>query len=591
MVTTQRFRQIKAQDRGLRKSVAPERPNPCEGVGKETTPRSGSPPPEQIDLSSPKAGFSLRIGSPTKARKSMIVGFLAMVLIPTVVLTAFIFMLSVLNTNGARSLISSMYHMLAVIAVMGLPIMVIFWAYGLYPKGSYGRFASGSIFALLLFVWLALILLGSNLQNALVDFGITLRMDKILVLVCPLAVFVFGQAISELIEDRKPWRKSMGAKVEIATLDLTGDFLDFDPHIGKLERGNSSALKAYVWFLVVPTILLVVADWILEEHDFGANDSVEASVGTMFGTVLLIGIALVLLHFVRGIYPRGSLGHVMFGLIRVPILFLFAWKIFLGSGIQEAFAQNHLIIDMFNIMLPALMYILFLAIFDISELADCRRSWHKEIGMPVEHYVPEKNYDRNRDFCLRYAMLVGGAKKGRKVLNMYAFILFIIVVLEAIVVSIYQYSNGQMISDAVKSSFTSNAAHWIHTLVILSIAYTTWMFLAWSYSAGSFARLVMYGFVSMFAAIWAYAFWGRIGDASNWSFVAPFIGYVVYVMIAIAGIRALWALRVYVKNRETYLNWRLLMLNEEQLFAHRPFSARVPEPVKASPGNLNGRGG
>ena len=422
---------------------------------------AAGPAPEKIDLSSPMAEFGLRIGSLAEARRSMMLGYLGMVVAPTVILLLFISLLDGSGSDGAANLISAMERMLMVVAAMGLPVMVVSWANGLYPKGSYGRFASGSSFAVLLAVWFVLLLLESDLQEAVADYGPVLQLDRVLVLACLTSAFYFVHAASEFIGCRSAWRKSVGAEVKVATIDLESGFLDFDLHIGKLQGGSSSALKAYARFLVVPTVVLVVADWVIGGMDLAAKDVLQASVGSMFGIVLLFGAVMVVIGFVRGFYPSGSLGRTIPGLLGVSVLSLYAWMILLDSGIEDAFGRNHFVIDMHAVLLPVLMYVMFMAVFELSELVDNRRGWHKGLGVPVRPCLPEEEYRCFHDFCCRYASFVAGSKKGRKVVNKYAFRrILVVIVLEAVVVSAYQYSGsaelrdfiGLMLSDQTLSS-------------------------------------------------------------------------------------------------------------------------------------------
>ena len=582
--------------------IAPERPILGYEVDEEGKSLGiGSHEPEPIDLSFLKAEFSLRIGSLVKAQKSMTSGYLLMVLTPTVLVLAIISLLGVPDTYGANSLIGSMNYMLAIIAMMGIPIMVVSWANGLYPKGSYGRFVSSLIFATLLGVWFVLLLYVSDLRNALADFGITLQLERVFIIVCLIAIFFFGRAIFELIDERKLWRKSIGANVKIAPLNLKSMFLDFSLRIGKFQRGNSSALKTYVKFLVFPTIELVIIDWALEDLNLAANDVIEASVGTMFGTVLMFGIVMVIIRFVRGFYPSGSLGRVIFGLMGIPILFLFAWEILLGSGLQEALGQNHFIIDMSALILPVLIYILFITVFEMSELVTNRRRWHKKIGIQVEPYVPEKKYYFLHDFRPRYASFVAGAKKGQSVLSKYIFQrIVIVIILGAVIVSIVQYINDQLGGSETLSdifgpilSSLSNLADVLYNMVavllVIAIATTALVCLQGSYRKGSFARLVLSGMVSLLSALWSYVFLGSIANGTNFSF-GPKLGFLsmftdmipmictilMYVFIALAGVKALLALSVYFKKREEYLGWRLSMLENEGVVGKPPLAPSVP---------------
>jgi len=591
---------LNVQDEEAEGQIAPGGPIPGHEVGEGKSLGIGDHEPEPIDLTL-KAEFSPRIGSLVRARKSMTSGYLLMVLTPTVLVLAIISLLGVPDTYGANSLIGSMNYMLAIIAMMGIPIMVVSWANGLYPKGSYGRFVSSLIFATLLGVWFVLLLYVSDLRNALADFGITLQLERVFIIVCLIAIFFFGRAIFELIDERKLWRKSIGANVKIAPLNLKSMFLDFSLRIGKFQRGNSSALKTYVKFLVFPTIELVIIDWALEDLNLAANDVIEASVGTMFGTVLMFGIVMVIIRFVRGFYPSGSLGRVIFGLMGIPILFLFAWEILLGSGLQEALGQNHFIIDMSALILPVLIYILFITVFEMSELVTNRRRWHKKIGIQVEPYVPEKKYYFLHDFRPRYASFVAGAKKGQSVLSKYIFQrIVIVIILGAVIVSIVQYINDQLggsetLSDifgpilSSLSNLSDVLYNMVAVLLVIAIATTALVCLQGSYRKGSFARLVLSGMVSLLSALWSYVFLGSIANGTNFSF-GPKLGFLsmftdmipmictilMYVFIALAGVKALLALSVYFKKREEYLGWRLSMLENEGVVGKPPLAPSVP---------------
>jgi hypothetical protein len=466
--------------------------------------------------------------------------------------------------------------------------MVVSWANGFYPKGSYGRLVSGSAFAVLLAVWLVLLLLASDLQEAVADYGPVLQLDRVLVLACLTSVFYFGHAASEFVGCRDAWRKSVGAEVKAAPIDLESGFLDFDPRIGKPTGGSSSAMKAYAMFLVVPTVVLVVADWVIGGMDLAAKDFLQASVDSMFGIVLLFGAVMVALDYFRGFYPSGSLGRTIPGLMGVSALSLYAWMVLIDSGIEDAFGRNHFVIDMYAVLLPVLMYVMFMAVFELSELADNRRGWHKGLGVPVKPCLPEEEYRCFHDFCCRYASFVAGAKKGRKVLDKYAFRrILVVIVLEAVVVSAYQYSGSADLRDSIGSILSDQtlSSHMdldqmVYVMVLLAVANTAGTFLAWSYREGSMSRLVMSGAVAAFASLWAYVFWGTLADSIAMDSLALAVRVVMVASIALACANAIWALRKgYLKNRQAYLRWRSTMLLKEAGIELPPQAPGAPGPA------------
>ena len=614
------IKELNVQDGEAGGPITPERPILGYGAGEGKSSGIGGHEPEPIDLSSLKTEFSLRIGSLVKARKSMTSGYLRMVLMPTVLVLAVISLLSGSTMNGVISLFGSMDYMLAVIAVMAIPIMVVCWANGLYPKGSYGKFVSALIFATLLCVWLILLLIESHLQDALAGFGmVAIQLEMPFIIVCLVTIFFFGRAIFELIDERKLWRKSLGAKVEIAPLNLKSRFLDFNPHIGKLNNGNSSAMKSYIGVLIMYSITLAVLAWAWKEtileNNLGANNLIDTSFGMMFDTVLLFGIVMVFVRFIRGFYPRGSFGRMTFGLMGIPILLLFAWEILLGSGIQEAFRLSKFIVDMSAFILPMMIYILFITVIEMSELVDKRRSWHRKIGMRVEPYIPEERYGVLHDFRPRYASFVNGGKKGKKFLSKYIFReISPIIIVAAILVSLVDIIPGMFQGESpifvaivqTLLPFMTLMANMLYNMVgallILVVVGTSFVYLQKSYRKGSFSRLVFSMVFSLFSALWAYVFWGTIANGimppndidsvfdpanpagsmtgsilgSNLAMLSSLFVYIMYALIILAGIQALLALSVYVKKREEYLGWRLSMLEKEGVIGNPPSAPSVP---------------
>lgn len=582
------------EDGTASESIVPEEPIQGEKVDSGTTPPSRSLEHLPIDTSSPKFEFSLRIGSFDEARKSMMVGYLAMILIPTVIVLALIAISSPGDTVGARSFISSLDHMLVTVAGMGLPIIVVSWTIGLYPKGSYGRLASRSMLAILLVAWLALLLLESNLQHAFADSGIVLQADRVLVLACLIAVLYFGRAIGEFADRRKAWRKSIGAEIKTVHLNLKSGFLDIDPHIGKMGRGSSSAFRAYIRFVVVPTIALIVADWMLARSTLGAEQVLIASVDSMFGTVVVFGIVMVLIRFVRGFYPSGSFGRTIFGLTEIPVLSLYAWRLIVGSGIQVALELNHVIVNMYAVMLPVLLFILFMAIFETSELLDNRRKWHIAIGLPVKPWIVEKKYHCFHDFRRRYASFAAGAKKGRWVLSGFVLKIFLIIILEAAVVSAYRYSGSGWLTRLIRGAFSmpTEGVHMdpgstIYVLLLVAMANTWGMFLAWSYRNGSMARLFMSGIVALTATTWAWFFWMTLIDIVKSRVAVTVLTIIMIGSFILIAFRAIWAMfGEYLKHREAYLGWRSTTFGKQGVAEKPPQTPRGPAPIDASQASL-----
>lgn len=617
MKTVPRVRKLRQKESGKAEPVASEKPVPSAEVAQESSTQSQpapvvyeiqmqesvsedkiSPSNETataplMDFSSPKAEFSLRIGSFDEARKSMITSYFVMVLIPTVLLLLVLSRLDPGNSEADRGLVNSLRFMLGTIAVLGVPMMALSWFHGFYPKGSYGRFASGSALALLLGLWLALVLVASDLQGAAADFGAALKLDRLSAVVCLVSAFVFARAASELMDDRRAWRKKLGIKDKKIMLNLGSKFLDFDYHIGRYKKGIAAAWMAYVHYVVVPTILLVSADYALNGLNLEAKSSIVASVGSMFGIVLLFGGVLVVVRFFRGFYPCGSISRASFGLATVPILVIFSWAILIGSGMESQLAQNKFLIDMSLVMLPVIMHVSFTALFELSEFKDGRRAYRRWIGLPVTTYIPGDKYHKLLDFNFFYASFASGTRRARWVHNKYALEILAVVVVISVGVTIYTYPDTVGLSEDLRSYLNPDVLDYqmdrtILVLLVLASANTVGVFIAFSYREGSFARLVMSGVVAVFASQWAYYFWSSLASVIQPKEVVILdtgvtLNRVVYsIMFLFFGLIVLRAVRHlygwYLKSRNEYVDWRLKRLRMEAEAGLRASAPATPIP-------------
>ncbi len=569
-----------------------------EGPAEEAPVPTAAHLPEPIDISSPKAEFSLRIGSLDAARRSMVIGYLTLILLPAIVVLLIISQVDAQSSLGARRFQASLESMLWAIAMLGVPMVAVSWFHGFYPRGSLSRFVSGSVFAFLFGLWLALILIASDVQGAVAESGVALKLNWLLVVVCLTSVFVFARAASELLDDRRPWRKKMGAENKKIILQLGSRFVDFNYHIGRYKKGISSAWMAYVNYIVIPTTALVLIDYGLSGLNLEAKALLVHSVGSMFGIVVLFGGILVLVRFMRAFYPLGSLSRASFGLATIPILILYAWEILVGSGVEAELAQNKFIIDMELLMLPVFMHVSFTAVFELSELKDGRRAYRRWLGLPVTIYDPGEKYNRLNDFDTFYASFATGTRKARRVLSKYVFEIMAVIVLVAIGVSVYGYPNSMGLSEDLRSYLNPPVLdrqmdNMILTLLGLAIACTVGVFLASSYVEGSFSRLVLSGVVAVFASQWAYYFWSSLAKMIQPKEVTILdtgitLDRVIYaVMFLFFGLIVFRAVRQvyrwYLLSRNKFVDWRLNRLRMEAVAGSAASGPIIPPAPAPSP--------
>jgi hypothetical protein len=549
------------------------------GDAKESPSPRETPSLGRFNLPSARSEFAFRTGSLGPARERMFLAYLAVFLAPTVILLAGMSSLKGQSTEDSRSLLGCMEFMLGVTAGLGIPNMVVSWFGGFYPKGSYGRFASGSILAVLLGLWLILVLVASGLQDTFAQLGVAIKLDWVsAVISMTVAYFFFGQAASEMMKNRKEWKKQMGPPTRRIRLDLGSPYLDFDHHIGNWGKGNSTAWMAYIKFVVAPIVILVAIDHILRGLDLEAKGAILGSINSMFWIVLLFGAMMVLVRFARGYYPCGSISRATFGLLGIPVLSMYAWMILVGSGVEKELAENHFFIDMSLVMLPVILHVLFIAVFELSELKDGRRAYRRWIGLPVDPYVPEETYDRFSDFQTFFASFTRGARIERYVLDKYVVQVLAVTILFAIAVSVYQSPSSEGLNETVRSYMnpsvlTRRVDNMVITMVALAIANTTVEFLAFSYRQGSFARMVISVAVAIFASQWAYYFWTSLSKLFQPGTVTRAINSVMLAVFGLIMVRVAWDMyKGYLRTRNNYIEWRLAVLRDE-LSVSRPASA------------------
>jgi hypothetical protein len=579
----------------VQEPVACGKTAPAGDVVKQPPQTGGSTSVPSVDLRSPRGEFSLRIGSLDLARESILRTYMTLVLWPMFTALTILVVLMAQDAEEVGDMIASMEFILGSAVVMGVPLMLTSWFHGLYPKGSYGRFAAGTVFACLLVTWLVLVLVISDLQGGLAGLGAELRLEWALILVCLSPVFYFGATVSELVDDRAAWRKKMGAELKEPSPDLRSRFVDFDRRVGKFGKGNSEASRAYLKFLVIPVMLLVCSDCLLGRMDLEAKYLILSTISAMFATVLVFGTALVILRFLHGFYPCGSVSRAVFGISGVFVMIVFAWAVVMNSGLESELEQNGFIIDMTVLMLPVLMFVGFLVVFEASELKDCRRMYRRSVGLPVEPYVPAELYNRFDDFRTFYASFTNGSREGRIILYKYALEILAIVILVAIGVSVYESPSAGDLNETVRSylnppDLENRMQNMIIVLVALAVANTFWEFLAWSYREGSFARLAMSGVVALVASQWAYSFWSTLAKIIQSKWITDVINYIMFAAFGFIMIRAVREVyKGFLRNRNKYLQWRLSALkNEAPPAAHAP--PQAPSSSDTAPRNVNGRG-
>lgn len=205
----------------------------------------------------------------------------------------------------------------------------------------------------------------------------------------------------------------------------TGEFAWKNANIGK---GTVSATVHGVKYLVLPLLLVVFSLFAAARAD-GA-DELQGLLLEMRLLVLIFGIAMVALGFLKGAYPKGSAPRFVFGLSIAVLAIVYVYSLLLGGRLQSAMSDEAFELDLY--LLFALYFVI--AVFNIfmvlGEFVDHRRRC-LEANEGMAPLVKEDPTQHRwfHDFRLRYGSLYFGFKLSRATLIGFVIIPLVVVIL------------------------------------------------------------------------------------------------------------------------------------------------------------------
>ncbi len=462
----------------------------------------------------------------------------------------------------------SAYRMVDLIVLLGMPGLALSYLHGHYPKGSIPRSLVGVIFALFLTAYYLLILLGTGLQEALASAGMDWDLNRVLILVVLTSVFIGLEAVCELIDERKSWKRSIGHEVKERK---TGPYrlrIEFDPRYGKMANGVKQAFSTYIVFVLVPTLLVVIASGITDDLDLSAPAALQLAYGQMYDCILLFGILLLVLNFARGLYQKGSAGRFAFGLGTIPFTVLFASTILLSTGLEEALQTNGLHIALSDVLPLILIYAFYIVIVEVAILVDNRRRWSRSIGRPVKAWKVDEDERRVHDFRVRHANFTMGTKYGRKGLTRYIVIPSLLIILaRALLYSLEEFTSthtgfglptiSQAAADLVSRLEMLNVF-----LILIGLVIAACLLMRYSYPKGSYPRIVFTWGSALGLAAWTYSLYATFDMGSDFSLpiigsfgiIDSIVSFVLLAIIILAAIRVVLAALELRSNREKFVD-------------------------------------
>ncbi|HIJ00158.1 MAG TPA: hypothetical protein HA366_01340 [Candidatus Methanomethylophilaceae archaeon] len=154
---------------------------------------------------------------------------------------------------------------------------------------------------------------------------------------------------------------------------------------GVIGRGISSALMALLTYIVIPLSIAMLIAGVMDvaladlhsegdvpEEIRNIVQDAETIMHTFMVLVITYGIPIVIIAFPLGLFGRGSIPHMIFGLVQVPLIML--WLFFITNGGVIPLEINDLVLVLgddlpdivlnatINIGLPGMTYLLMMLV-------------------------------------------------------------------------------------------------------------------------------------------------------------------------------------------------------------------------------------
>jgi hypothetical protein len=461
-----------------------------------------------------------------------------------------IFILSVFgfgDTASSEKFLNVLIFIGDLFLLLGIPMTVLAFFVGFYPKGTVSRTFSdlvNSILFILLIYWL---FVASGLPDLITDSGLIISLTPLILAILIWAAVDIIRVGAEYRDERRNWKKSVGydvppKKKKFFRIQPESKWYDFNPSIGKFSRGTVDAKRDILRYVTIPEILILLGIGLMRSA--GTTGTLYSIMETWSSNILIFGLLIAIVSFLRGYFPPGTFSRLLFGLLLVPALLLYVRGLELGGTLDDALKHIGLILPMPEINLLILIFIAFVGVMQIGELLDSRRAWKIAVGKKVKPLKQIKKMSRLQEFRIRFGSKHQGIVWLRKgvVRYMYYTSIFIIVLITIVDSLIYAAVNVdlQALSNGLNDIF--------YTLLVAAIPLAAFRAFYGFYFAGSTSKMVFGFLVAVAGANYTYnAFMGgKIVMAGEWGTVAAgisidfffiillfFIGWIIYCIMVL----------------------------------------------------------
>ena len=387
------------------------------------------------------------------------------------------------SKTSTPALGSELLSLVQLIVLLGIPVAAASFFRGFYKKGGLARMTFGVVETGLILLYLSILLLSSNLPQVLDLLQYNPDFTSIyLVLLYLVALLAFGYVV-ELFWFREEWLKSIGVKLSEKPPLKEGLALDFSLRVGVPPMAQGEARSKLLLLIIIPSLLFLLVPPLVSGLIDVPSEGLRlfTALANIVGSLLLLGLLLLPIAWIRGFYPKGSFGRLAFSLAYVLFLIVYIYLVLVGHGLNDWFFDNGIHFD-YDLMILLVMIIpAFHAIEALGELIDERNPWKARLGFPIKG--KQLNVDSMLlDFNLRTGKIGNGAKAAKRSYIGWLLMPFLILSLvSGILDDATQIANNVALAQEIGNIASAIAPF---ALVIIALNFV-WGF----YPRGSFGRL------------------------------------------------------------------------------------------------------
>jgi hypothetical protein len=375
----------------------------------------------------------------------------------------------------------------ALFLFMGIPLVILAFFKGYYPKGTRSRVFFNLATSLLYLFLLFWVFVGSGLDQFLLDNGLNVPLFPMALAIVIWAAIEVLLANAEFDEERANWLQSAGHTPPVKAPPVKKRerkrLRDFDLSLGNAGRGLKAARKELLLYIVIPEAIIVMGIALVRSLAIGGTN--YNILGSWTIIVLGAGMLVTFVGFWRGFYPPGSYSRLASGLMLVPAISLYFLALGMQGSFYEALRQMGIMLYTPGVELLIIIFIMLVAFRQVAEFADARRDWLQACGKEVRPYKPIPKMTRIQEFRVRFASKRDGVVWAGKGMVRYVFYtsIAIIFIITAIDSAVY-FGTGMELK-----AFSSTLSHMFIGLVLIAIPLAASRAFYGFYPQGSISKL------------------------------------------------------------------------------------------------------